>query len=847
MRLDTLTLKGVLAFDRQVELNFTELGSGLIALCGRIGRGKTTLLEGPIAATYRVFPSREKKEPFDYATSNDSFIQQTFELEGRGLFRARLNLDGVRRKQQAVLLRIEPNGREVYISDRENLADYDAKIAELLPSLDDLLASAVAVQTKRGSFADRDKAGKRDLLYSLFGLDGWEVKAGRARDAIARIEREVGTLTPRRDAIAGGVGDDVEAALEQRTQTLQVEVGEISIRRRKVQQLIAAAEDAVRALEADARSYAAAAARQTQSAVDYLARKQDQESVTTALERHQRMGQLERRHKVERHEDWRKRNLAAQLDTTDYTSEVDRLTAALRKALDAATERIAANRGLIADDATIRAAATELADLDTERNRQEAMAKEAAIELEAHAAADRLLQGSLRSIAEKEAELQRAETGARRLTMARFGEDCGPCEFMTDAAAAKQGMPALREAVALKETVLAEQRALQAKVTAAGARATAIARAIEDLDARRAAIRPTAERLPNLKEAQDRIRIHEQTIRDAKARHDADLKAAVERSHAYVARLKAEAERREAEHAGDLTVFDERYTAEHDRLSASLDRIADAIRGAEYERDRATEDMAKTHAAAEKAEAEQERLATYRREWDEITAAQGGAEAQLAALQRDREIFAEGRQQLATLDARIAALEADRADWQLLAKACGREGLPTLEIDAAGPRLTTLFNDLLQASYGGRFTGELITQQPKRSKGRDGSTHKEVVEFKIYDHTRGGAERDLTDLSGGERAVVEEALRSAIALLVNSRTPYPMRTCFRDETTGSLHRLDAIAYVGMLRRVMAIGGFHQLVFVTHSEDCKLLADVQIVVDNGDFDIRYPPYADAAVH
>jgi exonuclease SbcC len=128
------------------------------------------------------------------------------------------------------------------------------------------------------------------------------------------------------------------------------------------------------------------------------------------------------------------------------------------------------------------------------------------------------------------------------------------------------------------------------------------------------------------------------------------------------------------------------------------------------------------------------------------------------------------------------------------------------------------------------------------SKGRDGSTHREVVEFKVYDHAKGGAERDLWDLSGGQKIVVEEALRSAIALYVNERLATPMRTCFRDETTGSLDPESAVAYMAMLRKFYELGHFYQLIYASHSPDSAALADAQIVFTaEGEFEVRYPPF------
>jgi exonuclease SbcC len=843
MRLDTLTIKGVLAFDEERALCFRDL-PGLVALSGPNGEGKTTLMEGPIAATFRVFPSREKKEPFDYATRNDAFIQQTFELEGRGTYRARLNLDSVKRKQEAVLLRREPDGREVFVSDKASLASYDAAITELFPPLDDLLASVISVQTKRGSFSERDRKGKRELLYSLFGLDAWEVKAERARQASARVRQEIDAVTFRRQPIAADLAPHTDAAIAARTDALQVAVGQTEIRRVEVRRRITAAEDALAELEADARAFAAAEARHTRAQADVDARTADRGHVQTALDRAVREGQAERARLIARHEEWQKRNLAAQLDTTDYRSEVDRLSAALEDAVSTATRMIAENKRLIADDATIRAAAAELVDLDTETGTQTAAIKEAQLALDAAASADLILTKSLAEVERKEATLRRAETDSALLTTVPCHGDAefAACPFLTNAQQAKRTIVTLTEAIAMKDTLLAEQRQAHARRDLARAARTAAQDAITGLARRRATIKPTADRFPYLIAAHERITALEQRKTDAHAKHRDDLRAAVERSAAQVAKLQREAEHREHEHAGTLTVHDQRHAEDVSQKEAQLARLRDAIDEAALEREQAAEILDATRDAAHHATSGQATLTTYRAEWDEVTHALATAQAQVTAHVEEVRRIGRLREQLTGLDARIAQLTRDLTEWEQLASGCGRDGVPTLEIDAAGPRLTTLFNDLLHATYGGRFTGELVTQAKKVTTGRDGSTHKEVVEFKIYDQRRGGAERDLGDLSGGQKVVVEEVLRNAIALLVNERSPFPMRTCFRDETTGALDPAAAVRYVALLRRVMELGGFHQVLFVTHSEHCKRLADAQVVVGGGDFKVLYPPYA-----
>lgn len=115
----------------------------------------------------------------------------------------------------------------------------------------------------------------------------------------------------------------------------------------------------------------------------------------------------------------------------------------------------------------------------------------------------------------------------------------------------------------------------------------------------------------------------------------------------------------------------------------------------------------------------------------------------------------------------------------------------------------------------------------------------------MFDNERGGAARDLGDLSGGEKVIVGEALANAIALYNNTRSGLQIQTLFRDETTGSLDPETAPLYVAMLRKVQQLGDVRQIVYVTHSPGSAALADAQIQFAGGTATIAWPPFREAA--
>lgn len=174
----------------------------------------------------------------------------------------------------------------------------------------------------------------------------------------------------------------------------------------------------------------------------------------------------------------------------------------------------------------------------------------------------------------------------------------------------------------------------------------------------------------------------------------------------------------------------------------------------------------------------------------------------------------------------------DLDPWQLLVRALGPNGVQAYEIDAAGPRVTTLANDLLHVCYGGRFQVEIQTLQAL--KGGDG--YKEVFDIRVADSVR-GREGSINDLSPGERGIVEEPLRLALALFGAERSSVPIRTLWRDEPSAALDADNARAYAAMLHRAREIGGFHHVLCIAHQQEVIDAADVVIrVQDDGSVEV-----------
>src|SRR5690348_4540293 len=131
MKLQHLTLKAFSpAFPDVVDLALDALEPGVVAVVGPNGAGKTTLMSAACAAAYRRMPAADEPDPVTYATDRDSFLELTFTTDEDTL-RCRINMDGLKRKTDAVLARMT-GGREELLSDGK-VSDFDRAIRAFVP------------------------------------------------------------------------------------------------------------------------------------------------------------------------------------------------------------------------------------------------------------------------------------------------------------------------------------------------------------------------------------------------------------------------------------------------------------------------------------------------------------------------------------------------------------------------------------------------------------------------------------------------------------------------------------------------------------------------------------------
>jgi exonuclease SbcC len=260
------------------------------------------------------------------------------------------------------------------------------------------------------------------------------------------------------------------------------------------------------------------------------------------------------------------------------------------------------------------------------------------------------------------------------------------------------------------------------------------------------------------------------------------------------------------------------------------------VRNARLEEDRAgalkeSQDLELSIKAASEYRSKLTTLETYLKECqeslDQSRLNLGSRLAFISKMEAEKELASKAKEELDKILPEMQKVETDRKDWALLSKAFSKTGIQSLEIDAAGPTVSQITNDLLFGCFGPRFSVRFVTQEEKDS----GHGLKDAFDVYVTD-ANSGREGSIDDLSGGGAVIVGEAVALAISLFNRSRARTGWSTLFRDEASSAVDDKRAPLYISMLRRARELGHFEKLYFIAHQSRVLENADSKIKVDSG---------------
>ncbi|MFA5021143.1 MAG: AAA family ATPase [Patescibacteria group bacterium] len=707
MKINSLKIKGVSKqFPNETSIDLTATSSGLIAIHGENGAGKTTIMESIFGSLFREFPSRPGAI-YDFCTGKDAFIEMSFDLAGNA-YRSLINIDADHKKQEAYLY----NGEEPLVNGK--VTDFDAYIEKHIGTSSLFLSTIFSAQTRKGNFLELPKSERKNLFARLLGLERLQELEEKAKDKLSAVETTINKL----DGELAGLGEvkDV-AALKEEIKNLQAKLSTI-------EPLIKVKEEELEDLV------------------------KDEALISTQAQRIKEM--CDKVDKAKRE----KQDLENQL--THRVNEIKDLEKTLT------------------DEPQIRQAIKDKEDLkpkQDENGKKIILLKE---EIEKISANERARSDNRQKIARLNDDLVRIEEDTKILkeVPCQGKDDCITCKFLQRANGADEKKKEITDKI---ESLQTEQKEL--------------VESSEDVSAKKKELQEAEkERERMVDEMSELINTSAKllTLENAKERLS-EAKSEKDKLNTRIETLSQ-----------DLTSLSEAYDKEKGKAT-DISGILAKKRAVQQEIDELKKDIKQN-----------ETLIAYNEK-----------EIEQAGKQKDRK---------AEVNKLMLAAKQDQAEWKLLAKGLGKDGIQALEIDSAGPEVSAIANDLLRECFGTRFS---ISFETTRLSG-DGEKSIEVFDVLVRDNDE---TRKVENLSGGEKVILSEAISLAIAIFNTKKTGVKFETLFRDETAGALDPENAQKYILMLRKALVVGGFHQVIFIAQQPEVWQQADNKIYVHDGTIEMK----------
>ena len=201
-------------------------------------------------------------------------------------------------------------------------------------------------------------------------------------------------------------------------------------------------------------------------------------------------------------------------------------------------------------------------------------------------------------------------------------------------------------------------------------------------------------------------------------------------------------------------------------------------------------------------------------------------------LQEKLKSATQAKERLEAIEAEMAPLLQDLADWALIGKFCSPTGAPALRVDEALPEISREATAMLRECYDGDHVFAI-----RLSSQRESKDSKKLIEDLRIEVFLNGKEVDLAALSGGQLVLVSEAISLGIGRFRARNTGRRYELLMRDESSSALDPVRARGYINLLRRAAVSDSIRNVLFVSHQEAVQKMADGVIWVKDGAIDVQ----------
>lgn len=191
-------------------------------------------------------------------------------------------------------------------------------------------------------------------------------------------------------------------------------------------------------------------------------------------------------------------------------------------------------------------------------------------------------------------------------------------------------------------------------------------------------------------------------------------------------------------------------------------------------------------------------------------------------------VFVEKKEKLVLLREKKTIIQTEIQEFSFLAKAFDKTGIPVLKLENSGVEITTIANELL-ALFENKFRIVFETTKLKADK----KEYKESFDINVIEES---GICEISNKSGGQQVLIETAIRLAISLVVRKQGRN-IETSFLDESDGALDLDNAINYKGMIEKAHTLSGIFNTFVITHRPELLSLIPQQIELSNGILKIK----------
>ncbi len=782
MRILKLKLRGAIGIKKglgldEVEIDFTKFGPGLIALTGKNGSGKTSILEQ--LHPFRQMVSRDGSLQSHFFLK-DSYRILAFELNGE-IYESKILIDALTGGSEAYLIQRQAYGEQQFPLNDGKLTTYDIEIEKLLGTPELFFNSVFSGQKSKG-IAELKPADRRKLFYELLNLNSYEVYLEHAKKELRDQEFKLAKVEGELSAI--GI-ENCELRIEQ----LEAEKTGILKRHEELTEEIGGLEVEISTFEENIKEFDI----EIRTSEEKLKGNEEIEKRITAISDEIQTGAKELNSKVMR-----------------YNSEIEDNQKLIERNKNLASRKDEISSMIASRDEAKEKISTLQQEKNSYQTRLNKLQEDYSADLQALNAQEKNLNTLRNELQKLELEAEQHEKNLSRMKKDTEIIDVVPCNeatgkscgFLINAYETKSELAELlaenydydslfevkersikkaedtyeHDKNMYSEKYYVNSKELKDGLKLVDSNIEQFQKVIEangngDLD----------KMFKDSLEAENNIKLLEQKIDSIRAL----VNEAVKNLNKEIERLKSEA--RDLQKKLDL------------ELPKKITQLKE---------DLATENL---------------QLQSTRTKKNIRTGLVDELKQEFAKVHQEIEAVKQSKERIAILEEEKKKIESEIRDWTFLFKAFDKTGIPVLKLENSGIEITTIANELLSL-FENKFRIVFETTKLKADK----KNIKETFDINIVEED---GVVELANKSGGERVWIETALRLAVSLVVRQQGKN-IQTSFADEVDGALDLNNAHIFLQMLINAHNKSGVHNTFFITHRPELLDLIPQQISLSDG---------------